>query len=86
MPMNEKTIKALVDAGAVKKVLIIAEGAAIHVDIVTQNDVVTATTLKGTIKVWATLDASAKWVRNLGVGRVQLVMDKWLPAQRGLNL
>jgi len=84
--MNEKTIKALVDAGAVKKVLIIAEGAAIHVDIVTQNDVVTATTLKGTIKVWATLDASAKWVRNLGVGRVQLVMDKWLPAQRGLNL
>jgi len=84
--MNEKTIKALVDAGAVKKVLIIAEGSAIHVDIVTQNDVVTATTLKGTIKLWATLDASAKWVRNLGIGRVQLVMDKWLPAQRGLNL
>jgi len=84
--MNEKTIKALVDAGAVKKVLIIAEGSAIHVDIVTQNDVVTATTLKGTIKLWVTLDASAKWVRNLGIGRVQLVMDKWLPAQRSLNL
>jgi len=83
--MNEKTIKALVDAGAVKKVLIIAEGSAIHVDIVTQNDVVTAT-LKGTIKLWVTLDASAKWVRNLGIGRVQLVMDKWLPAQRSLNL
>ena len=83
--MNEKTIKALVDAGAVKKVLIIAEGSAIHVDIVTQNDVVTAT-LKGTIKLWVTLDTSAKWVRNLGIGRVQLVMDKWLPAQRSLNL
>jgi len=81
--MNEKTIKALVDAGAVKKVLIIAEGSAIHVDIVTQNDVVTATTLKGTIKLWATLDASAKWVRNLGIGRTQLVIDKWLPNQMG---
>ena len=84
--MNEKTIRALVDAGAVKKVLIIAEGSAIHVDIVTQNDVVTATTLKGTIKLWATLDASAKWVRNLGVGRIQLVIDKWLPNQKGLKL
>ncbi len=84
--MNEKTIRALVDAGAVKKVLIIAEGSAIHVDIVTQNDVVTATTLKGTIKVWATLDGSAKWVRNLGIGRIQLVIDKWLPAQKGLRI
>jgi len=51
--MNEKTIRALVEAGAVKKVRIIANGAAIHVDIVTQNDVVTATTLKGAINVWA---------------------------------
>jgi len=84
--MNEKTIRALVEAGAVKKVNIIASGAMIHVDIVTQNDVITATTLKGAIKVWSTIDASAKWVKNLGIGRVQLVMDKWLPAQRGLNL
>jgi len=84
--MNEKTIRALVEAGAVKKVHIIASGAMIHVDIVTQNDVITATTLKGAIKVWSTIDASAKWVKNLGIGRVQLVMDKWLPAQRGLNL
>jgi len=75
-----------VEAGAVKKVNIIASGAMIHVDIVTQNDVITATTLKGAIKVWSTIDASAKWVKNLGIGRVQLVMDKWLPAQRGLNL
>jgi len=84
--MNEKTIRALVEAGAVKKVHIIASGAMIHVDIVTQNDVITATTLKGAIKVWSTIDASAKWVKNLGIGRVQLVMDKWLPAQRGLSL
>lgn len=84
--MNEKTIRALVEAGAVKKVHIIASGAAIHVDIVTQNDVITATTLKGAIKVWSTIDASARWVKNLGIGRVQLVMDKWLPEQKGLKL
>ncbi len=84
--MNEKTIRALVEAGAVKKVHIVANGAAIHVDIVTQNDVITATTLKGAIKIWSTIDASAKWVKNLGIGRIQLVVDKWLPSQRGLNL
>ena len=35
--VNEKTIRALVEAGAVKNVLLIADGATIHVDIVTQN-------------------------------------------------
>ena len=84
--MNEKTIKALVEAGAVKKVIIAAEGATIHVDIVTQGGSTTATTLKGAIKTWATIDASAKWVKNLGIGRIQLVVEKWLPGQKGLRL
>lgn len=86
MTMNEKTIRALVEAGAVKKVMLVADGAAIHVDIVTQNGPVTATTLKGAIKTWATIDAGAKWVKNLGVGRMQLVVEKWLPSQRGLGI
>lgn len=84
--MNEKTIRALVEAGAVKKVMLVADGATIHVDIVTQNGAVTATTLKGAIKTWATIDAAAKWVKNLGIGRIQLIVEKWLPEQRGLNL
>ncbi|MDF1690176.1 MAG: hypothetical protein V2J13_07395 [Cycloclasticus sp.] len=84
--MNEKTIRALVEAGAVKKVLMVADGATIHVDIVTQGGATTVTTLKGAIKTWATIDASAKWVKNLGLGRIQLVVDKWLPGQKGLNI
>ena len=47
MAMNEETIKALVDAGAVKKVMIVADGSAVHVKVVTKTDTVTATTLKG---------------------------------------
>ena len=86
MPMNEKTIRALVEAGAVKKVRIIANGAAIHVDIVTQNDVVTATTLKGAVKVWVAIDTAAKWVKNLGIGRIELIVEKWLPDQKGLKM
>ena len=86
MLMNEKTIRALVEAGAVKKVRIVAHGAAIHVDIITKNGVVTATTLKGAIKIWVTIDTATKWVKNLGIGRIELIVEKWLPAQRGLNL
>ena len=84
--MNEKTIKVLVEAGAIRKVLIIAEGSAIHVDIVTQSGPITATTNKGAIKTWATLDASARWIRGVGIGSAQLEIGKWLPSQKGMPL
>ena len=84
--MNEKTIRALVEAGAVKNVLLIADGAAVHIDIVTQAGATTATTNRGRIKTWVTIDASAKWVKGLGVGRVQLEISKWLPTQRGMTI
>ena len=82
--MNEKTIRALVEAGAVRNVLIIADGATVHVDIITQNGPITATTNKGGIKTWVTLDASAKWVKALGIGRAQLEISRWLPGQEGV--
>ena len=47
--INEKTIKGLVDAAAVKKVIIVAERA---------------------IKTWVTINGSARWVKNLGLGRI----------------
>ena len=84
--MIEKTIRALVEAGAVKNVLIIADGATIYVNIITQNGPITATTTKGAIKSWATIDASAKWVKGLGLGKAQLEISKWLPGQKGLPL
>jgi hypothetical protein len=84
--VNERTIRALVEAGAVKKVLMIADGATIHVDVFTQNGAVTATTSKGQIKTWATLDSAAKWIRGLGVGKAQLEISRWLPGQKGMSL
>jgi hypothetical protein len=84
--MNERTIRALVEAGAVRNVLIIADGATIHCDIVTQAGATTATTNKGGIKTWATLDSAAKWIKRLGIGKAQLEISKWLPGQKGLSL
>jgi len=84
--MNEKTLRALIDAGAIKNVHIIANGALFHVDIDTLNDSVTALTLKGKIKTWSTVDTAAKWVHSLGFGRAQLDLEKWQPRQKALGL
>jgi len=48
--MNEKTLRALVDAGAVKRIRIIADGARFHVEADTPTGSITACTLKGTVK------------------------------------
>ena len=82
--MNEKILRALVEAGAVKKIKIIAEGSTIYVEAYTGSEVTTAKTIKGKLKTWSTLDSAAKWVRSLGIGQMQLDMAKWQPEQKRL--
>jgi hypothetical protein len=84
--MNEKILRALVEAGAVKKIKITAEGSTIYVEAYTGSEVTTAKTIKGKLKTWSTLDSAAKWVRSLGIGQMQLDMAKWQPEQKKLNV
>ncbi len=84
--MNEKTLRALVEAGAIKRLRIIAVGARFHVEADTVNSTVVASTGKGVPKTWASIDATAKWVRGLGIGTAQLDVSRWAPDQRGLSL
>ena len=84
--MNEKILRALVEAGAVKKVKITAEGSTIYVEAYTGSEATTATTIKGKLKTWSTVDSAAKWVRSLGIGQMQLDMAKWQPEQKKLNV
>ena len=84
--MNEKTLRALVEAGAVKRVRIVAEGACVHVEADTATGRVIASTSKGAVKTWGTLDAAARWVRTLGMGTIQLDVAHWNSAQRALRL
>jgi hypothetical protein len=84
--MNEKTVRALVEAGAIKNVIMIANGATVHVDLVTQAGATTATTNKGGIKTWKTIDSSAKWVKGLGIGKAQLEISRWLPGQKTMSI
>jgi hypothetical protein len=82
--MHEKMLKALVAAGAVKNINIIANGSRFHIEARTPNGAVTAETLKGKVKTWVTLDAAAKWVRGLGVGGAHINLTHWQPDQREL--
>ena len=84
--MDGKTLRVLVEAGAIKRVRIIGDGSHFHVEAHTQTGPVIANTLKGKLKTWSTLDAAARWVRELGVGTLQLEIGKWHPGQKGLKL
>jgi hypothetical protein len=84
--MNEKTLRALVEAGAVKKMRLVAHGSTIYVEADTGKQVFNAKTIKGKLKTWSSLDAAAKWVRSLGIGIVQLDMAKWQPRQRKMKI
>ena len=84
--MNEKILRALVEAGAVKKIKITAEGSTIYVEAYTGSEPTTAKTIKGKLKTWSTIDSAAKWVRSLGIGQMQLDLAKWQPKQKTLNI
>lgn len=84
--MNETTLRALVDAGAVRKVRIIGNGSLFHVEAETSSSTITAMTRAGTAKTWRTIDSAARWVRKLGCGTVQVELARWTPGQKGLSL
>lgn len=86
MMTNEKTLKALIDAGAIRKIHIIGSGPCFHVKADTQTGTITASTIKGDLKTWKTLDSAAKWIRALGIGKALVDLSKWEPNQIKLDL
>ena len=80
--MDEKTLRLLIENGAIKQVHIIGNGGLIHVEAITPTGKHTATTLKGKLKTWTNLNSAAKWVRALGIGTIQLNIERWQPDQK----
>jgi hypothetical protein len=81
-----KTLKVLLQAGAVKKVLIVANGATLHAEVHTAQFKDPVHTAKCAIKTWRTTDASIKWLRSLGIGKAEVDFARWQPDQRPLQL
>ena len=83
--MDNNAIKLLVDAGAIKSVSIVADGASIHALITTiAGTPQPATTQQGKIKMWSSIDSAAKYIRSLGIGKVRLDLAKWNVKQKGV--
>ena len=80
--MDEKTLRLLIDNGAIKQIKIIGNGGLLHVEVITPTGNHTATTLKGKLKTWTNLNSAAKWVRSLGIGTIQLNIERWQPNQK----
>ena len=83
--MDVKSLKVLIEAGAIKKIRVIGDGSHFYMEIITQGSLSIVKTLKGKLKTWATLDAAAKWIHSLGIGSLQVELEKWQPAQKRLK-
>ena len=84
--MDAKSLKVLIEAGAIKKIHVIGEGSHFYMEIVTHTGTSIVKTLKGKLKTWATLDAAAKWIHTMGIGSLQVDIGQWQPKQRNLQL
>ena len=84
--MDGKTLKALIEAGAIRRVRVIGDGSIFRVEADTQTGPIIINTLAGKLKTWSTLDAAARWIHSLGIGTLQVELARWQPGQRGLNL
>ena len=84
--MDEKMIRAMVAAGAIKKISMVGNGARFHVEANTPHGATTAETRRGKIKTCVTRDSAARWVRGVGIGSAQLSLAQWQPGQRGLPI
>lgn len=84
--MDERLLRAMVAAGAIKTIHIVASGARFHIEAKTPNGPITAETRKGKVRTWVTLDAAARWVRGLGIGAAHVNLTHWQPGQRELSV
>jgi hypothetical protein len=84
--MDEKTLKTMVDAAAIKRARIVAQGANFHVEIDAPGRSFTIATAKGGLRTWRSIDANARWLRSMGIAQSTLDVSRWHPGQRSLQL
>lgn len=78
--------RALVEAGAIKRVRVIGDGDRFRVEVDTPGGMHLAQTSKAQPRTWRSLDSTAKWLRSLGIASAIIDVSRWQPQQRGLNL
>ena len=84
--MNERDLKLLLEANAIKSVVITGQGCRFHVEVKTQSSNKIVMTGRGEVRQWSSLDACAKWLRKNGIGQATIHIDQWQPEQKSLTL
>ena len=82
--MNERALKLLIEAGALKSLLIMAQGSSFHVQVKTAGGTKVLLTGRGDVRQWRSIDACAKWLRKLGIGRADVDFEQWQVGQKPL--
>ena len=82
--MNERALKLLLEASAVKSLLIMAQGSSFHVQVKPAGGSKALLTGRGEVRQWRSIDACAKWLRKLGVGRIEVDIEQWQAGQKAL--
>ena len=75
--MNERELKLLLEAGAIKSILITAQGSMFHVEAKTAGVAKVLMTGRGDVRQWRSIDSCAKWLRKAGVGKADLDFQNW---------
>lgn len=76
-------LRLLADAGGVREVHIVGQGAGFALRIETRDDQGTLETALGEVRIFAKLDTAARTVHELGLGRAVLDLAQWQPGQKG---
>lgn len=84
--MNERELKLLVEAGAVKEITITAQGNSFHIEARTAGADKILMTGRGNVRQWRSLDSCAKWLRKIGIGKAGLDFQSWQIGQGGMLL
>lgn len=83
--MNEREFKLLLEAGAVKSVLIMASGSSFYLETKAGGLVKVLQTGRGEVRQWRTVDSCAKWLRKNGIGRAEINFENWHLDQKNLD-
>lgn len=83
--MNERELKLLLEAGAIKSILITAQGSMFHVEAKTGGVAKVLMTGRGDVRQWRSIDSCAKWLRKSGIGKADLDFQSWQLGQGSMS-
>lgn len=75
--VDEQTFKVILETGSVKKLLVVARGVQIHVQVKAEKSDFLIATKAGELRTWKSFDAAFKWLKKNGIGQADVSFKDW---------